>query len=112
LTEVEIPKLYVEMKDTVVKSKLAEVEFLSATTDLWTNQAKQILVVRILLRILEMCWELGSQYFKFEVTIDNGSNFVLLSTPWIGFVLAVLEAVDMVSSPCRRAVAWSVLLPV
>jgi len=36
-TEVEIPKLYVEVRDTVVKPKLAEVEFFSATTDLWTS---------------------------------------------------------------------------
>ena len=50
-TEVEIPKLYVEVRDTVVKPKLAEVEFFSAKTDLWTSQAKQI-IVRILLRIL------------------------------------------------------------
>jgi len=36
-TKVEIPKLYVEVRDTVVKPKLAEVEFFSATTDLWTS---------------------------------------------------------------------------
>ena len=51
-TEVEIPKLYVEVRDIVVKPKFAEVEFLSATTDLWTSQAKQIIAVRILLRLL------------------------------------------------------------
>ena len=39
-TEVEIPKLYAEVRDTVVKPKLAEVEFFSATTDLRTSRAK------------------------------------------------------------------------
>ena len=39
-TEVEIPKLYVEVRDTVVKPKLAEMEFFAATSDLWTSRAK------------------------------------------------------------------------
>ena len=39
-TEVEIPKLYVEVRDTVVKPKLAEMKFFATTTDLWTSRAK------------------------------------------------------------------------
>ena len=37
-TEIEIPKLYVEVRDTVVKPKLAVAEeFFAATTHLWTS---------------------------------------------------------------------------
>lgn len=39
-TEIEIPKLYVDVRDTVVKPKPAGAEFFAATTDLWTSRAK------------------------------------------------------------------------
>ena len=39
-TEVEIPKPYVDVRDSVVKPKLAEMEFFATTTDLWISQAK------------------------------------------------------------------------
>ena len=35
----EIPRLYTKVKDTVVNPKLAEIEYFSATTDLWTSRA-------------------------------------------------------------------------
>ena len=35
----EIPRLYTKVKESVVDPKLAEVEYYSATTDLWTSRA-------------------------------------------------------------------------
>ena len=35
----EIPRLYTKVKDTVVNPKLAEIEYFSATIDLWTSRA-------------------------------------------------------------------------
>ena len=35
----EIPRLYTKVKHTVVNPKLAEIEYFSATTDLWTSRA-------------------------------------------------------------------------
>ena len=35
----EFPRLYTKVKDTVVNPKLAEIEYFSATTDLWSSRA-------------------------------------------------------------------------
>ena len=35
----EIPRLYTKVKESVVNPKLAEIEYFSATTDLWTSRA-------------------------------------------------------------------------
>ena len=56
-TEVEIPKLYVEVRDTVVKTKLAEMEFFAATTDLWTSRAKHP-YLSLTVHFLDPSWSL------------------------------------------------------
>ena len=56
-TEVEIPKLYVEVRETVVKPKLAEVEFFSGTTDMWTSRAKHPYLI-LTVHFIDPSWSL------------------------------------------------------
>ena len=89
-----------------MKPKLAEVEFFSATTDLWTSQAKHLYLSltvhscslhssqNIAEAIVDVLGNWGFDTSKLvATTTDNVSNLLLLSTAWIGFKSAVLAII-------------------
>ena len=111
-TETEIPRLYNEVRDTIVKPKLTEIMYFAATTDLWTSRANHP-YLSLTVHFVTSSWDL--QAFTLETvpmfedhtgqniadavvdildnwnlegskliatTTDNGSNFAFKSLEW------------------------------
>ena len=73
----EIPRLYNQVKETVVNPKLSQIDFFSGTTDLWTSKATHP-YLSYTVHFIDSAWELHSICLKTVPLFEDhtGENII------------------------------------